>query len=69
MITDRVSNINIPLITIKPRTVSVIIAITARVAQSESEPVSHINTCAGCILYHKNAINAHAIMRQNAERI
>ena len=69
MITDRVSSINIPLITMKPRTVSVIMAITARVAQSESDPVSHINTCAGCILNHKKAINAHAIIRQNAERI
>ena len=44
-------------------------AITARVAPSESDQTSPINICAGCMLNQRNAIRAHAMIRQNAESI
>ena len=69
IITERVSKIKIPLITINAGIVSVINATTARVAQSESEPTSHIKIAAGWILNQRNAISAHAIIKQSAERI
>jgi hypothetical protein len=69
MITDRVSQIKIELIIIKASRVSVIMAITASVAPNAREPVSHINICAGWILYQRNPINTPTIMRQNADKI
>jgi hypothetical protein len=57
------------LITINARRVSVISAITASVAPSESDQTSPINICAGCILNQRNAMRAHAIIKQNAERM
>lgn len=65
--TESVSNIKIELIIIKPRSVSVIIAITANVAPSESDHTSPIKTRAGWMLNHKKAMSAPATMRQKAE--
>jgi hypothetical protein len=69
IITERVSQIKIELIITKASSVSVIIAITASVAPNASEPVSHINICAGWMLYQRNPINTPTIMRQNADKI
>jgi hypothetical protein len=69
MITDRVSHINILLIIINAKSVSVIIAITAKVAHNANDPVSPINIFAGWILYHKNPIRTPTIIRQNADKI
>ncbi len=68
-ITESVSAINMRLITTNARSVSVIIAITARVAPNAREPVSPINIWAGCILNQRNPINTPTIIRQNADKI
>jgi hypothetical protein len=47
MITDRVSNMNIPLITMNAGIVLVINATIARVAPRDKDPTSPINICAG----------------------
>lgn len=67
--TESVSRINIPLMTINASKVSVINAMTAKVAPSERDQTSPIKTCAGWILNQRKAIMAQAIMRQSAERI
>ena len=69
IMTDSVSRIKILLITMKASIVSVMIAITASVAPSASDPVSHINIFAGWILYHKNPIRTPTMMRQKADKI
>lgn len=69
IITERVSPMNILLIITNAKSVSVIIAITASVAPSASEPVSPINIWAGWILNQRNHSKTPTIMRQNAERI
>lgn len=69
MTTESVSAIKSILITMNARRVSVISAITARVAPRESDQTSPINICAGCILNQRKAIRLHAIIRQNAESI
>jgi hypothetical protein len=69
MITDRVSNMNIPLITMNAGIVLVINATIARVAPRDKDPTSPINICAGWILNHRNARSAQAMMKQSVERM
>ena len=67
--TEIVSKMNIPPAMRSTRRVSVIHAMTARVAPREREPTSPMKTRAGRILNQRKAMSAPTITRQNAVRM